>query len=126
MSTILGSGVIKLSQDGANFFVDGNAVYASPLMINNALSYDPNSPLHIVLTSDITIRDSNSYLIFNSDNIVFDGGGHTIIVDNVANFNGFIHNAFTYEGCVVQNLNFVGLGSTSIANFSGVVASNFN
>ena len=125
MSNIFGSTVIKLSYDGTNFIINGNS-YSAPLTISNSLYGDPNMPLHVVLTSDITISDSNTFIILGSDNIILDGQGHTIIVNNVSDYQGLLHNSSNYQGNVVENLNFVGLGTTSIGGAYGAVSTDFN
>lgn len=90
-----------------------------PVSIRNV---DPIAgPVHVELQTDLPIFDSSTYFLLETDNIIFDGQGHQVTVDNVPAFLGVI-GRIEYENIVVENLSVVASDSLSyIADNAGAV-----
>ncbi len=69
-------------------YLDSNAFTWTPIQWPFRLTKSTN------LITDITIKNSNEYFIFNADNIVFDGKGCVVTVDGVSNYPGLFLNGY--------------------------------
>jgi hypothetical protein len=108
------SGSIEQSSDLINWYIIGTGC---TITNNNPSS---NRYLTVKLYTDITFTSSSQYFVINSEYIIFDGDNHTVLIDNVTNFNGFIKNGSNsfsgYSNVTIKNIGIITSGTSTLSN----------
>ncbi len=110
MSETTLSGTINLTYSSNTFTYSGTSsgtISAWPIIINGAST--------ITFLTDILIISTSQYFDVKSDDVTFDGNGHTATISNVISFNGLIKNGTgssptsfsspAFMRCTIKNIN---------------------